>query len=114
MHYITQFTAFLRYISFHRTRKNKFIDHYITINDWSEGQVGDPSIDFSGHISVFGEESLKSLVYWYEKLGEKVWKNMFEQIVKRHASSSLNYALFAIKTASDIHRKVVKEQLTGR
>lgn len=52
--------------------------------DWSEGQVGDPTMDFSGHMAVFGEESLKELIKAYEKWEEisgtrsmnKQWKGM--------------------------------------
>jgi macrolide phosphotransferase len=81
------------------------------IIDWSEGQVGDPSMDFSGHISVFGEESLKDLISEYEKLGGKVWKNMYEQALERHAASALNYAFFAISTNSEEHLQAAKMQL---
>jgi len=81
------------------------------IIDWSEGQVGDPSMDFSGHISVFGEESLKGLISEYEKLDGKVWKNMYEQAVERHAASPLNYAFFAISTKSEEHIQAAKMQL---
>jgi len=81
------------------------------IIDWSEGQVSDPSMDFSGHISVFGEESLKDLISEYEKLGGKVWKNMYEQAVERHAASPLNYAFFAISTKSEEHLQAAKVQL---
>lgn len=81
------------------------------IIDWSEGQVSDPSIDFSGHIAVFGEESLRDLIYWYKKFGGKVWENIFEQSVERHSASPLNYAIFALKTNSDEHLKAVKIQL---
>src|SRR5690606_8026878 len=43
------------------------------IIDWSSAHVGDPAIDFSGHATVFGEESLKVLIMEYEKYGRKVW-----------------------------------------
>lgn len=81
------------------------------IIDWSEGQVSDPSIDFSGHISVFGEESLKELIRCYEKSGGKVWDNLFEQAVERHAAASLSYGVFAINTGSDKHIEAAKAQL---
>ncbi len=81
------------------------------IIDWSEGQVSDPSIDFSGHIAVFGEESLKDLIRLYEKFGGKVWDNLFEQTVERHSASPLNYAVFALKTNTDEHLNAAKIQL---
>src|SRR5690606_14049900 len=60
-----------------------------SIIDWSEGHISDPSIDFSGHIAVFGEQSLRDLIYWYKKFGGKVWENIFEQSVERYSASSL-------------------------
>lgn len=81
------------------------------IIDWSEGQQSDPSIDFAGHLSVFGEESLKELMAEYQKLGGKVWEHMFEQVVERHGASPLNYAFFAIKTQSEEHLNAAKLQL---
>jgi macrolide phosphotransferase len=81
------------------------------IIDWSEGQVSDPSIDFSGHISVFGEESLKDLIFQYERMGGKTWEKMFEHTVERQSASALNYAFFAITTQSQDHLEAAKIQL---
>lgn len=81
------------------------------IIDWSEGQVGDPSVDFSGHITVFGEQSLRDLIDEYKKFGGKVWESLFEHAVERHAASPLNYAIFAIKTKMDEHINAAKSQL---
>lgn len=81
------------------------------IIDWSEGQVGDPSVDFSGHMAVFGEQSLRDLIYWYEKSGGKVWSGIFEHSVERYSASPLNYAIFAIKTKIDEHINAAKVQL---
>lgn len=81
------------------------------IIDWSEGQVSDPSIDFSGHMSVFGEESLKDLISHYERMGGKVWQKMFEHTIERHSASALNYAFFAITTQSQDHLEAAKAQL---
>ncbi len=81
------------------------------IIDWSEGQVNDPAIDFSGHISVFGEESLKELIRCYGKLGGKVWDNLFQQAVERHAAAPLNYGIFAINNSSDKHIEAARAQL---
>ncbi len=81
------------------------------IIDWSEGQVSDPSIDFAGHISAFGEESLKELIGEYAALGGKVWDKLFEQTVERHAAAPLNYGIFAVETSSDVHIEAAKAQL---
>lgn len=81
------------------------------IIDWSEGQVSDPSIDFAGHLTVFGEESLKHLIKKYEAAGGKTWAYMFEQVLERQAVAPLNYAIFALKNHSDIHIQGAKAQL---
>ena len=79
--------------------------------DWSEGQVSDPAMDFSGHIAVFGEESLKTLIREYELLGGKTWDKLYEHALERHAASPLNYAFFAINTHNDEHLQAAKVQL---
>ncbi|HSI74919.1 MAG TPA: macrolide 2'-phosphotransferase [Lunatimonas sp.] len=81
------------------------------IIDWSEGQVSDPAMDFSGHCAVFGEESLKTLIREYEVLGGKTWDKLYEQARERHAASPLNYAFFAITTQNDDHLQAAKMQL---
>jgi len=81
------------------------------IIDWSEGQVGDPSTDFSRHISAFGEESLREVILHYENFGGKVWDHLFEQSVERHAAAPLYYAIFALETNSEDHIEAVKPQL---
>ncbi|HEY9848781.1 MAG TPA: macrolide 2'-phosphotransferase [Leptolyngbyaceae cyanobacterium] len=81
------------------------------IIDWSEGEVGDPSVDFSGHIAGFGEQSLRELINWYEKFGGKVWRNIFEHSVERYSAAPLNYAIFALKTKMDEHINAAKSQL---
>lgn len=35
--------------------------------DWSTAHIDDPAIDFAGHVTLFGEESLKTLIIEYEK-----------------------------------------------
>lgn len=79
--------------------------------DWSEGQVNDASMDFSGHLSVFGEERLKNLVALYEKLGGRVWDGLLAQATERQAASALQYGYFAVTTDSDVHREAAKAQL---
>ncbi|MEI5984280.1 macrolide 2'-phosphotransferase [Sphingobacterium sp. PU5-4] len=81
------------------------------IIDWTTAQFGDPSIDFSGHLNVFGEESLKELIQTYERLGGKTWDKLFEQTVERAAASALAYGYFAILTQDDTHIKGAKSLL---
>lgn len=79
--------------------------------DWSEGQFSDPSTDFAGHANVFGEESLKQLIIAYEKLGGRIWDNLFAQAMERNNASALNYAYFSITTNIPQHLKAAKIQL---
>ncbi|WP_194777821.1 macrolide 2'-phosphotransferase [Pararhodonellum marinum] len=79
--------------------------------DWSEGQVNDPSMDFSGHVTVFGEDSLKELIAAYSHFGGKVWDHLFEQSLERSAATPLNYAYFAINTQSEEYLQAAKLQL---
>jgi macrolide phosphotransferase len=81
------------------------------IIDWSEGQVSDPAMDFSGHSAVFGEESLKQLIKEYKQLGGKTWDKLYEQALERQASSPLNYAFFAINSNDETHLQAAKIQL---
>lgn len=79
--------------------------------DWSEGQVSDPAIDFSGHLAVFGADSLRQLIKEYEELGGKVWDGIYEQTAERQASTPLNYGAFALMTEDERHREAAKAQL---
>ena len=79
--------------------------------DWSEGQVSDPAIDFSGHLAVFGADSLRQLVKEYEELGGKVWDGIYEQTAERQASTPLNYGAFALMTEDERHLEAAKAQL---
>lgn len=79
--------------------------------DWSEAQVSDTSVDFAGHLAVFGEQGLKDLIYKYEEYGGKVWGNIFEHVRERHSASALKYAVFALKTNMDEHINSAKIQL---
>ncbi|TYP87815.1 macrolide phosphotransferase [Sphingobacterium allocomposti] len=81
------------------------------IIDWSTAHISDPSIDFSGHLTVFGEDSLKQLISVYEKNGGKVWEKLFEQTVERAAAAPLAYGIFAIETKDDKHIAGAKAQL---
>ncbi len=81
------------------------------IIDWSTGQISDISQDFSGHVTVFGEDSLKALIAEYEKQGGKVWDRLFEQAIERAAAAPLAYGFFAIETQDENHIAGAKAQL---
>ncbi len=66
---------------------------------------------FSGHVTVFGEESLKNLISAYEKQGGEVWDKLFEQAVERAAAAPLAYGYFALETQDEIHLSSAKLQL---
>ena len=81
------------------------------IIDWSTAHIGDPAIDFSGHATVFGEESLKGLIMEYEKQGGKVWDKLYEQTLERAAAAPLAYGFFALETQDESHIAGAKVQL---
>lgn len=97
-----------------------YAGHILTTNqgivtgiiDWTTGQVSDPAMDFSGHVSVFGEESLKQLISDYEIQGGKVWGKLFEQAVERAAAAPLAYGIFAVETQDEKHIAGAKEMLS--
>jgi macrolide phosphotransferase len=69
--------------------------------DWSEAQINDPSIDFAGHLLVFGEESLRNLLQLYQQYGGTLWPNALQQTLERALASSLNYAYFALEKGDE-------------
>lgn len=79
--------------------------------DWSTAHVSDISQDFSGHVTVFGEESLQALITEYEKQGGKVWDKLFEQAIERAAAAPLAYGFFAVETQDEVHIAGAKAQL---
>ncbi|HRI82641.1 MAG TPA: macrolide 2'-phosphotransferase [Opitutaceae bacterium] len=81
------------------------------IIDWSEAQVGDPSVDFAGHMAVYGEQGLRDLIRCYEKSGGRIWETVVEHTVERHSASPLKYAVFAIQAKLDVHIQAAKSQL---
>jgi len=81
------------------------------IIDWSTAQVSDIAQDFSGHVTVFGEESLKALISEYAKQGGEVWDKLFEQAIERAAAAPLAYGYFALETQDEIHLNAAKLQL---
>lgn len=81
------------------------------IIDWSEVKLGDPSIDFSGHLSAFDKNSLTLLIKTYEHLGGVVWPRMLEHCIERHSLSTLKYAVFALEQKLDQHIEAAKQQI---
>lgn len=79
--------------------------------DWSTAQVSDISQDFSGHASIFGEESLKKLMLEYQIQGGQIWDKLFEQTIERAAAAPLAYGFFAIETQDENHIIGAKAQL---
>lgn len=73
------------------------------IIDWTTGQITDPAMDFSGHVSIFGEQSLKDLINAYQRQGGAVWDKLFEQAVERAAAAPLAYGAFALETNDEKH-----------
>ncbi len=83
------------------------------IIDWSEAEVTDPSLDFAGHLAVFGEESLKALINEYDKAGGRTWSTMLDQIKERHSASFLKFAVFALNSGNDEYIAAAKTALQG-
>lgn len=81
------------------------------IIDWSTAHMSDPAIDFSGHASVFGEESLKLLITEYMNQGGLVWDKLYEQSLERAAAAPLAYGFFAIETEDENHIAAAKALL---
>lgn len=87
-------------------------DGWITgMIDWTEAEIGDPAVDFSGHLAAFDSASLARLVAAYERAGGRTWPNMMEHITQRHAAAPIKYALFAMDTGSEQHLAGAKVQL---
>ena len=82
---------------------------YVVVYSYS--CYGDPSVDFSGHVNVFGEQSLKRLIDEYERHGGIIWDGLYEQAVERAAASPLAYGFFALETKDDNHINAAKIQL---
>src|SRR5574344_304599 len=92
--------------------------------DWSTAHIDDPAIDFAGHVTLFGEESLKTLIIEYEKLGGKVWNkhnlvNLENNPLVMYGNDSLLRSIFsnllnnaiAYSSGTEITIKLVKETL---
>ncbi len=85
--------------------------HITGIIDWTTAHMGDPAMDFSGHLNVFSIESLKELVKAYEELGGHTWDYMLDHVVERSAASPLAYGFFALETGDDNHIQAAKNLL---
>lgn len=85
--------------------------HVRGVIDWSEAHISDPSIDFAGHLTVFGEEGLQELLLNYEKCGGRVWDNILEHTRRRQSAAPLKYALFALQVGMDEHIRAARDQL---
>jgi macrolide phosphotransferase len=82
------------------------------IIDWTEAAVGDPSVDFTGHLAAFDPESLERLVAAYERAGGRTWPAMVEHVQERHAvASPIRYGVFALVTGSEQHLAGARAQL---
>lgn len=79
--------------------------------DWTTAHVSDIAQDFSGHLTVFGEQSLKSLITAYQQQGGLIWDALYDQAVERAAAAPLAYGFFAISIQDDNHIKAAKTQL---
>lgn len=85
--------------------------HITGVIDWSEVEIRDPSVDFSGHLAVFGEDSLHKLIEEYKNAGGQTWPQLFEQAVERHAASALKFATFALNSKDPSLIEAAKAQL---
>lgn len=81
------------------------------IIDWSEAVIGDPAVDFAGHLATFDPNSLASLVTAYESAGGRTWPRMLEHIEERHAASAIAYGVFALDVGSAAHLAAARAQL---
>lgn len=81
------------------------------IIDWSTAHVSDIAQDFSGHVTVFGEDSLRALIAQYIKQGGETWGKLFDQSIERAAAAPLAYGFFAVETQDEHHINAAKSML---
>lgn len=86
-------------------------DEVTGIIDWTEAEIGDPSIDFCSHLMLFGEGGLERLIGFYREAGGAIWPEMHLHIKERLAATPLKYALFALKTEDETHMESARIQL---
>lgn len=81
------------------------------IIDWSTAHIGDPANDFAGHLTIFGENSLRDLITAYTKQGGRIWDKLYEHTIERAAASALAYGYFALETNDKNHIQGARAQL---
>ena len=81
--------------------------------DWSEAEVGDPSIDLTGHLIGFGDDGLAALLEHYATAGGRVWPTMAEHVARRAAFAPIRYAAFALETGDDALLAMARGQLAA-
>lgn len=81
------------------------------IIDWTEVEVSDPSIDFTGHLLAFGEDGLAGLLAGYERAGGRTWPSMARHIRGRGAFAPVRYGLFALASGDAGHLAAARAQL---
>lgn len=79
--------------------------------DWTEARLGDPAIDFIGHIRGFGLDALPSLIEAYRAAGGHIWPRFIDHCLKLHSAAAINYALFALTPGAEDHREPAQAQL---
>jgi macrolide phosphotransferase len=79
--------------------------------DWSEAEVGDPAIDFSSHLLMFGEAGVHRLIQHYATAGGRVWPGLARQAGERLAYSIVKYALVALDTREEEHPAAARARL---
>lgn len=73
--------------------------------------IGDPANDFAGHLTIFGENSLRDLITAYTKQGGRIWDKLYEHTIERAAASALAYGYFALETNDKNHIQGARAQL---
>lgn len=79
--------------------------------DWSESEISDPSIDFTGHLAAFDLKSLEKLIAVYERTGGRTWPTMIEQISNRLAAAPVKYGIFALTSKKEEHLATARSLL---
>jgi macrolide phosphotransferase len=79
--------------------------------DWTEAEVGDPSVDFMFHWMGFGEAGLDALLRAYEAAGGRTWPGVRGHVAERVAAAPVKYALFALASGLADHLAAARAQL---
>ena len=81
--------------------------------DWSEAGIGDPGLDFVGHLQLFGDKGLSNLLKHYERCGGYVWPTLDRHTTERMAAGPLKYAMFALRSKDPTHSDTAAKQLAA-